>query len=341
MSRIAIIGAGLAGASCAYILSAGEHNVQVYDSAAKPASKASGNILGLYNPRFFAEDCTEGRFYRDAFYAALKLFEALPDCDWSPIGALHLITNDQKDKRYHKMIDHGLWRGEDMSILSAKDASRLAGCDIGYDALYLPRAGSISPQKLCRAYLRNIDVRYDQAVQDFDQIDADYIIIACGMQSIDFHEASHLPLRPVRGQVSYIHGMKTKPSCVLCYGGYAAPMDGDHLIAGSSFDRGIDDPVIKVEDDRNNLQKLYDAVPCLFDSIAEAKITGQRAGIRCAAPGHMPVIGALSDRVLISTAHGSHGILSSIGGAHLLRDMIDGRPVDHSLVKALSPARFE
>jgi tRNA 5-methylaminomethyl-2-thiouridine biosynthesis bifunctional protein len=74
----------------------------------------------------------------------------------------------------------------------------------------------------------------------------------------------------------------------------------------------------------------------------ELCVQSSRAAVRLAAAGHFPVIGQLEDRLYISAAHGSHGILSSLMGAQILAAQLCGgdAPVSDSVVQKLSPQRF-
>ena len=103
--KVAVIGAGLAGSACAYFLSRAGVSVHVYERSAGAASGASGNVYGLYNPRFFAEFSPQAQFYAYAFVQAKLLFEGLGDrIDYHPCGVLHVINSDQKNVRFAKML---------------------------------------------------------------------------------------------------------------------------------------------------------------------------------------------------------------------------------------------
>ena len=69
--RVAIIGAGLAGTALAYVLKQGGAEPVIYEASGNIASGASGNDVGLYNPRFTAEQGPEQAFYSDAFFKAI------------------------------------------------------------------------------------------------------------------------------------------------------------------------------------------------------------------------------------------------------------------------------
>lgn len=347
--KISIIGAGLAGGACAYFLSEGGAQCTLYDAPDYLDRAASGNARGLYNPRFFAEYSVEAEFYARAFEAALLVFEGFGDSiHYTPCGALHLMNTEQKQRRFGKMLESWPWDAGMMRKVDAAEASALAGVALAFDALYLPRSGMVCPRRLCETYLERskADLRLgapvDSVLLQTLLRDSDYVILACGAGVRSFAAARDLPLNPVRGQVSLLRPSAQSQALrsVLCYGGYMTPrFDGVHCV-GSTFDRGVESCALKASDDAENLHKMIEALPALDGE--EFCVQSSRAAVRLAAAGHFPVIGQLEDRLYISAAHGSHGILSSLMGAQILAAQLCGgeAPVSDSVVQKLSPQRF-
>ena len=334
--RVAIVGGGLAGTSCAYVLMQYGFTAVIYERESALAARASGNRLGLYNPRFTAFRGAESGFYASAFALAHRTFAALKDIDFNPCGALHLVTDDDKQKRFPRTAQNWGWHEDHMRMVTADEASSIAGVTVEQDALYLPDSGAVSPYKLCHAYARDIDVRLNTEA-DPDDLDADYIIYAGGAGALSL---PGFPLETVRGQVSYpvpddaLRSLKT----ALCYGGYLAPGAGGDYMLGSTFQRWLSDTDIKDADHADNIAKLAAAVPAL----AGVTVDGGRAGLRTASKDRFPVIGAWKDRIYLSTAHGSHGLLSSLMAAHYIADLMRQGPVclPRPSVAALAPSRF-
>lgn len=339
--RIAIIGGGLAGCAAAYVLKQRGHEPVIYESSQTLASGASGNEVGLYNPRFTAEFNAEGQFYSAAFFLAIKTFENLANINWKPCGALHLLNDVKKVKRFPQTLENWNWGEDDMRIVGALEASDISGIDITQDALYLPRSGIVSPRKLCEAYAQGIEVVYGQNIEDLTQIKADAIILAGGMGVQKFESCKNIPLKPVRGQITYAKATEDtkRLSCTIGFGGYIAPsINGVHCV-GSTFQPWLDHSDIIEQDDADNIEKLGCEVPSLR---GVSEITDHRAAVRTTSKDHFPIIGQVSDNIYVSTAHGSHGILSAIMGAEILVDMFDGRKpsVSENVLAALSPHRF-
>ncbi|MCB9975717.1 MAG: FAD-dependent 5-carboxymethylaminomethyl-2-thiouridine(34) oxidoreductase MnmC [Rhodospirillales bacterium] len=347
--KIAILGGGLAGTACAYIFK--KHGLEpvIYEAGASLGPGASGNRVGLYNPRFTAEKGPEEEFFSGAFFAALEVFERLEGIAWNPCGALHLVNDEKKAKRFPQTVQNWGWGADAMRMVKAAEASEIAGITIEYDALYLSGSGTVSPRLLCEAYARGVEVHLNHPVENLSDIQADAIVLAGGMGLAHFPEAAHLPLRAVRGQVTYIeHSAETlKLRCTIGYGGYVTPVvEGIHCV-GSTFQRWLDHSEIIGQDDLDNIMRLHAHVHA-FRGLHT--VEGQRAAVRTTAPDHFPVVGALNDmldggrKIYVSTAHGSHGILSSLRAAQYLAGLLsDQADYDFSedLKAKLSPGRFK
>lgn len=341
--KVAIIGGGLAGTSCAYALSNQGIETVIYEAASELASGASGNSRGLYNPRFSAHRDPKSDYYTAAFSLAVRTFSKLKDIDYNPCGALHLIVNEKQKQRFPQTLKNWGWDSDHMRLLNAEQASDVAGIELAQDALYIPEGGSISPKKLCHTYAKNIRLYPGRRIKDLSEIDADIKILACGSAIRDFPETSWLPVYPIRGQVTTV---KTTPlsaqlQCNLCYGGYiSSAQNGEHII-GATFQRWLDHHGTLPQDDQDNLEKLRQHCPALAQGL---EVTGQRASVRTASKDYFPIVGAIPGQknIYVSAGHGSHGILSTLVAAHLLGDMITGRPkcFPDATIRHLSPERF-
>jgi tRNA 5-methylaminomethyl-2-thiouridine biosynthesis bifunctional protein len=356
--KVAIIGGGLAGTSCAYMLKQAGIEPVVYEAGEELAPAASGNALGLYNPRLSALRSAESEYYTAAFDLALEVFSSLCHLDrsgaewrdlrslgyarddnnikWSCCGALHLMTDETREKRFAQAVQNWGWAPEKMQIVDAAEASKIAGVDLQHGALYLPDSGVVSPKKLCAAYAKGVEIHFGTAVKP-DEVEADAVIIACGAAAKDFG----LPLNAVRGQLTFTkanahtEALKTN----LCYGGYFSPAVGGEHALGATFQRWLDHSQIIEEDDADNIVKLAAVAPDLAEGL---EVTGHRAAVRAASKDHFPIVGKLRENLYVSAGHGSHGILSTLAAAEILTAMISGREqaFDQVVLDKLSPARF-
>jgi tRNA 5-methylaminomethyl-2-thiouridine biosynthesis bifunctional protein len=334
--RVAIVGAGLAGCALAYVLKRAGATPVIYESGPEIAVGASGNELGLYNPRFTAEFGEEAQFYSAAFARAVDVFGNLKKIDWNPCGALHLINTEQKAKRFTQTVWN--WPEPAMRLVDAQEAGEISGLGISYEALYLPQSGYVSPHKLCAAYAAGVEIHFNHPVEDLKSLEADAVAIANGMGAQKF--LPDLPLKGVRGQVTSVKAddISGLLSTNVCYGGYVSPaVNGVHMV-GSTFQRWLDHTDVLAEDDADNLAKLEAHVPVL----RKKRVVGSRAGIRTTTPDHLPVIGEIERGLYVSTGHGSHGILSSLLAADFITDLIFGKSsaLYEAVSKKIAPDRF-
>jgi tRNA 5-methylaminomethyl-2-thiouridine biosynthesis bifunctional protein len=335
---VAVIGGGLAGTACAAQLLAQGARPVIFEKAPHLAAGASGNPLGLFNPRLSALRDAGSDFYTAAFAQAARRFG--PGC-----GSLHLLTNEERGKKLRRSAENWGWHADHMRLLSPPEASAVAGVEITCEALYLPDAGAVFPAALCTDYAQGCETRLATPFTPEAYKEGwDAIILANGADARAY--ADWLPLHTVRGQIS--RAPETPRShdlaCNLCYGGYLSPAQAGRHTLGASFQKWREDCDLDPADDAANLARLHEAVPSLRD-LAQAQ--GARAALRTASQDRFPLIGPVSGArlegpVYISGGHGSHGLVSSLAGGVLLADMILSLPrsLSAATVAALAPQRF-
>ena len=344
-SRIAIIGGGLAGTACAYVLKQYGYEPVIYEASQMLASGASGNECGFFNPRFSKHRDGMANFFIAAYAQFIRLaHQAGENIEYNPCGALHLMTTPEKQERFKEMQENWGWHDDHMRLLDKEQASETAGIPQAYGALFLPDSGSVSPKKLCAYYAKDIEVRYNSRIENLAEVAADAIILCNASQAASFDCLPWLTLEEVRGQITKIsaneHTAKIKSN--IHYGGYiSCPQDGSNVI-GATFQKWIGHTDILEEDHDRNLTHMQEAVPFLSDQIFE--VTTGWAGIRTASNDRFPLVGAVPglDRLYISCAFGSHGIVGSHAAAHYIADLIrDGTvSLSQDASNALIPQRF-
>ena len=344
-ARVGIIGGGLAGTSCAYVLKQYGYEPVIYEGGDTLANGASGNEFGLYNPRFSKLRDEFSDFFAPAYAQVIRMLKQAGDIvEYNPCGALHLMHSQDRIDRFSSMVENWQWHSDHARIVDNEEASELAGIDLDCQALYLPDAGSVSPQKLCEYYAENIEVKLNTKINDLAKIDADAVILACGAAVQNFAPLSWLSVQPVRGQISALQetAQSKQVKCNICYSGYLSPSRGGIHMAGSTFDRNSTDINVTAEDHEVNITMLKEDVVSLSDE--EFKAVSGRAALRAATNDRFPVVGAVPDtgNVYISAAFGSHGLVGSVAAAHLIVDMIRGGTysLPRRTANALASQRF-
>lgn len=333
-ATIGIMGAGLAGCALAHVLPQYGFTPVLYDPNGV-ASGASGNSVGIVNPRLSAFRTPESDFYTAAFALAARELPLLADTEYVACGSLHLVTDEEKEKKFNRAVENWGWAKAHMSYLDAKAASDVAGVSLEHPALFLPEGGRVNPAKLCAAYVKDMQIFKEMP-------DADCMIFAHGAGIAADPDFAWLPVHTVRGQITEVAvtpdtaTLKTN----LCYGGYMSPAHAGVHVVGSTFQKWLSGTECVDEDDVSNLGKLSQVLPALNPM----PVTGHRAALRLSSKDRFPVIGALPDQSghFISTAYGSHGIMGSLLGAHIIADFLRGGPfsVGKSTLNALLPERF-
>jgi tRNA 5-methylaminomethyl-2-thiouridine biosynthesis bifunctional protein len=283
--------------------------------------------VGIVNPRLSAFRTPESDFYTAAFAQAGRTLPSL-DAGYVRCGALHIAVDEEKDARFARAAENWGW-GEHMCRLAPQEASEIAGVAVDRNALFLPEAAQLDPAALCRAYARGLEVEAGAAPEGA------VVLLASGAAA-----GRGLPIHTVRGQITLVRanersaGIKTN----IGYGGYiSAPVNGLHAV-GATFQKWMTETQARDEDDASNLKKLEEHIA----GLGPFEIVGHRAALRTASQDRFPVIGDMDGRY-VSTAHGSHGIASTLAGAHAIADMLRGgiRSLGKSTLNKLAPQRFE
>ena len=345
VKKIAIIGGGLAGTSCAYVLKQYGFDPIIYEAAEHLGAGASGNTVGLYNPRFSKLRDDLSKFFVPAYAQFINIVkQAGSAVDYTPCGALHLMNTPEKVERFHSMVDNWQWHESHLQVVDAKKASEIAGISIDHDALYLPDSGYVSPKKLCEFYAQDVEVHFNRPIKDVHEIEADAVILACGAAVKNFDALTWLPIDAVRGQISALQETPQSRNlkCDIHYGGYMTPSrDGVHM-TGSTFEKWIKHTEVMDEGHDRNIETLQKNVAFLKEENFQA-VSG-RAGMRAATNDRFPVVGMVPNNPnsYVTAAFGSHGLVGSIAAAHYLADLLRGHrscmPIKTAY--ALSPQRF-
>ena len=147
---------------------------------------------------------------------------------------------------------------------------------------------------------------------------------------------SGLPPFPVNGLGSMIGGVQIE--------GQPA------WIAGSTFERGCTEALIRAEDTAVNQAKLQMLLPAVAAGLAPQFDAGQVrawAGVRCTSPDRLPAVGALDPHqlpgLLLCTAMGARGLTLAVLCGELIAAQLHGEPLPltQKQAKALSPQRWK
>lgn len=312
-NNIAIIGAGIAGCALAHQLrQAGYNDITLID-AQGIAAGASGNAIGLINPKLSLGIDPYSHFMAAAFLYAQNFYEALaadhPDLFIETPASIRYPAQPTEVVQFKKLIKAPLWFHHHMQITE--------------EAISLNRPISIRPIDMCH-YLagdsRLITASIDHverceggwALKDaFGQLitHASSVIIASGHQGQKLSSKlgmDHIDTRPSRGQVSTIAHDPSLPEGARFNSHYLTPCYRDdrgqeqRLIGASfDFDSDPDDPN-SYQFNADDHEAALNALETIIGPLQNRTATSHRTSYRAMMKDHIPVCGPAYDTALFT-----------------------------------------
>ena len=339
-THVAVLGAGIAGTSCAEALARRGVKVTLIDAGA-PGARASGNRQGALYVKLAAETNPASRFQLAALqYSRRWLARLDPEQTlWSASGVLQLATSERERKRQQRFLDNHPLPEALLTPVSASEASRIAGSEIAFDGLFYPVAGWVRPSALCQhlaatpgicflqarieaiqsleaeenGTIGNGAPRWQLQTSDGTSMEVDQLIVALGEQTHLPEPLAHLPLQPIRGQVSEITVASEQAAglpmldSVVCAGGYVSPCqrhaDGSVTLSfGATFAPRDEDEAVREADHAANVAELRSALPAFVAAWEQGRGVRLedddwqgRVAWRAASPDKSPLAGPAPD----------------------------------------------
>lgn len=323
--KVAIIGAGIAGASLASAFARRGCEVVVFD-AAGPAGGASGAPAGLLTPRLERADRPHVRATLAAFDFARRCYEGFDG--FYPGGVVRLAKDEREAQRFDgiaALMDERVeWDG---SVLQMRAAARIEPARIVARMLGdLP----VHAARIASASETDSDVLLADAEGE-TLCRADIVVFACGAGTAAWYP----DISPSAGQVAVLAG--EAPAQPVTWGGYACAAPGGVLVGATHVageDAGPEEPAIA---DFRAAFKRH------FPSLKAGEVVQTWRGVRASTPDRLPVAGALGPRSFILSGLGSRGFAHAPLLAEHVAALAHGHvPVlPRSAAEAFEPARFE
>ena len=393
--HIAIVGAGIAGCATASAMANRGWRVSIYDRHGQPGAEASGNPQGIIYPRL----STEASFLSRLNLAGLRFASHFYQLFWKnkpgdqglPSGVL-VLPEKPTDVENFKRIAVNLQGCEDfVRLLQGSAIDEVSGISLAADiGLYFPGLGWIDAVAVCEQLASHPNIDLETATITGLSRDADRglwrlesstgthtattVVLAASNSSSAFELSQHLPLKPIRGQVSIAPAQNQSRALktVICGAGYLAPADEQaaHTF-GASYNLDSLSSEVEVQDHQRNIDTLIKTDPTLHSLLGEVKASqlDGRAALRCTSPDYLPLVGPLPvfedfvenygglkrdaradiplsgsywPGLYVHCGLGSRGFTYAPLGAEILASYICGEaPVlPNDLQKALNPARF-
>ncbi len=383
--RVTVIGGGIVGCCSALSLARRGYRVQLLEQSAELASAASGNAQVSLYTRLSPYASPLNDFALTAYLYAVRYYRDYFAQQGQQCGLLQLLDSADTASAYTALLKQ-CGNAEVMRYCNRSEATAIAGVDISKHAVHFPQSGWLAPPLLCSLLVDhpNIEVFFNTRVNALQRDDSgwqldhanvqalqqvDNVIIAMGQHSHTFAATHFLPLKAIRGQVSYVQATPVSNSLrtVVCDRSFITPAsDGLHTI-GASFNQAAIKSELSEQDHRNNMQQLGTLLPAAALS-ASAPLRG-RVGFRCVAPDYLPVVGPVPEQaaferdyaalakdarqavttvaqhlpgLFVNSAYGSRAYCFAPLCAELLTSQISGEPapLPAYITRALLPGRF-
>jgi len=333
---VVIIGAGLSACQTAHALAQRGRKVVLLEKNSDIANAASGANQGVVYGKLSSDDDglaelnLTSLLYAHGFY---QQFWNHSEGVGNSCGVLQLAYNQKEKKLWQDLKDFYGNRSDIFSFINAKDASDIAGITIEHDAISFPSLGWIRLKTLCKQLTShpNINIRTNCTVETLlfndgqnptwsliDKsgsliVNAKSVVIANATNALSFEQVSHLPLKAIRGQLSYLHGklVNEKIRSVVCGKAYIAPstmtQKGEkNQTLGATFTLHNHSPELSLDDHQKNIsviaQQTPSALPWLelvkadLDKNDLLEYTRQKTlsgfvDFRCSTPDYLPIVG--------------------------------------------------
>ena len=359
--RVAIVGAGIAGTSCAERLASRGWSVTLIERHAGPAREASGNPAGLLRPLLNLEDGANARLSRAALGYAMRRLATL-EATWGASGVLQLARDAGQAERFERIVAAHGFPGELVGCVDAREAARIAGRAVRGPGWWMPTSGWVAPATLCAATLsaggEGIERRYSSKALCLARsggawrieaaggdliAEAPIVILANAAEARALAPEFALPLEAERGQLSVLPPSPDRAlAAPVCGDGMVAPVQGGGFCIGATLQRDDPDPAVRAADHAGNLARAEALLPGFTEGADAAPLSGHVA-FRAATPDRLPLVGALpADGLHALLGLGMRGLVWAPLCAELLASQLEGepRPLERDLAAAIDPARY-
>ena len=388
--RALVIGGGLAGCASAASLAARGWQVTLLERHAQLANEASGNPQGVLYLKLSAHRTAQSQLVLSGFGYTRRLLEQLPCPDhWQACGVLQLAFNAAEQQRQQALQQ--AYQSDLLQSVDPAQAQAIAGIELSAGGLFFADAGWVNPPALCDLLSQHpqIQLKTHQNVlelrktaEGWQALDADnllacaeVVVLAGAADVCQLSQTAHLPLKRIRGQISYLPATPASAALrtVICGEGYVAPVHHGMHTLGASFDFKRGDLELCAQEHQDNLQMLKSISPDLgqrlnLEQLDSASLQG-RVAFRCTAPDYLPVVGPVADHpaflqcyaalgknarktpqhpcpwldgLYLNSAHGSRGLITAPLAAELLAAWLEDEPLPlpRSVAEACHPNRF-
>lgn len=355
-TQIAVVGGGVIGLSVAWRLATAGHAVSLFDPAAGTgASWVAGGMLAPITEAWPGEEDVlrlgERSLRQWPEFADELAAEGHPP-GLSSAGTV-VVAADSADVAELDMLAEYLHRvGRTVETADRRSLSRLVpGLATSLrSGLVVPGDLAVDNRRLLTALQaagarHGVETRAETVVEvgpqgvvtDGGRQHADIVVLAAGARSAVLHPDLRSAIRPLKGEIIRVRPGKTSlpaPQVTVRARVQGRPLylvprhDGELVVGATQYEAGFDDGVRA-----GGVRQLLDDAEQVFPSIDEYELTETTAGLRAASTDNLPLIGWLSDGVLVASGHYRNGLLLAPMTADAVRTLIDGGTLPDEVVR--------
>ena len=353
--RIAIIGAGIVGATAAYQLSKNsEVKLVVYDDGIGQATKAAAGIICPWLSQRRNKDwyrlTARGASYYPELMAELEE-DGVTQLPYEQVGALIFKKTPELLEKLEKIAAERREGEERIGTLTKVEAESISSYVPGWNGthgaihcsgggrvdgkllveqqLFLAKQNGASIQQekvsLTRDEEGKVVVKTNDGLEQFDKI-----IVASGAWVKELIEplGYYVDVRPQKGQLIELELQTTEPTddwpvCMLHGEIDILPFEDGKIIVGATHenDQGFD-----LTDNQELQQKMYEEACEVFPPLKEAKWLGSRIGTRAYTSDFLPFFGNIpgEETLFVASGLGSSGLTSGVWIGALLAQLSAG-----------------
>ncbi len=314
--QVTIVGAGLAGSFIAYELANKGWKVHLIDKDHRVCQGASANSRALLFPNLSAYDAPLTSFMLSGFLYSTRTLRGIlyktAYAEWQ--GLLQLIDLNLSEKQIAQLKTWLECYPKLGRMVTQEEAHEIAGIGIDGEAIHIPLAGCINTVGLCERLTQHENIElilgfeadeltFENNLWHMGGVTAPSLVIANGFQSNHFKQTRYLPIKPIRGQMSWIEATvdSRKLKLPVCGKGHVLPeKEGLHAL-GATY--GLNQNTAKVvsNDDLENLAKLSGLASQINWS---GEVKQHWAGVRASTPDYLPMVGPVAEQKAFQALYG-------------------------------------
>ena len=362
---LAVIGAGMAGATVARSLARRGREVMVFEAGRTPAGGGSGNPAGLVAPVISRDWNRLSQLTATGMGVMRAELGALVDGHTAAFDGVIKLARSERHAARQAGIAAELEPDPGFAQWCGPERLRaLTGlAEIESSGWWFPTAGWLRPRAVIDAWLSGpcIETRFDASVGRLRGEPGAWwvetrdgrrhgpfaeVIVAAGPASGKLLEGLARWIEPCRGQVSWGQPVDADasptPGRPLMREGYALDLPGGERLFGASFLPGDEGLELREAEHAENRARLEAITPSLARGVEGSRLEG-RASLRATTPDRLPIVGSLAEGLWVSTGHGARGLTWSALLAEYLASAIEGTPLPLpiDLAEGLRPGRFD